>query len=246
MCCGESNVNIPFLKKLYKDNYNVDSFRFKTLRFLSTTQDSDILTSDYVPDSIDGYTKDQLPLVELEKLSDSIEIITGNEDIYKFPYGDRLRPLEKLSDLRTAKHIIVLNCTFTAFDCSKDGSTNQDADANQIVIDSQGNTLGAYAIGRGFTALPSTWLNNYFRPTVQINGNNIIDYQETEFGTNNRHSADSSVGIPLPSTEELYLYFPSGIQNIVVRGICGQLISNGIRTFLKRYAILTTIKLAYV
>ncbi len=245
MSCESSKLDIAYLKSVYK-NYGNENFIVETVRFISTTENVENLTSGFVPDVYNGYVKDQTPLIELEKLSDSVQLVTGLENIYALPYGSKFRPIDRIDHLKNVNHAIITNIDFVAYDTSVESSTNQDATANSALVTSQALTLGSYATSGVFSALPATWLNNFFRPSVWVNENNIMNFQNTQFGTNYQHRADKSIGLPLPNSQELYLYFADGIRNINVSGICGQLIKSGADTYLKRYPVVATIKITYV
>jgi len=207
------------------------------LQYLSSTQTGNF-TDSYVANNWTAY------LEEFEKLGQSV-LISNNTNVVEEPYPSKLRPLQDMKFLRTAKNIMIVNYRFYAIDTTKIGSSFQNATVNDaILLSLSAQPLDAYVASRFLNAIPVSWQPNYFRPKIKINNNNILQNREsTAFGDGN-NKGDLSIGGFVPDNRNIY-YFQPNVNDIEVYASVRQIVNIGTDYYAKAFPVLCELNITY-
>lgn len=233
-----------FLHEYYKEK-GANQFRIAQVRFFSSTQ-GNLQTDGYIQDFWDGYV--DAPNYELYRLGNSVQVVTGLEDVINLPYSSRMRQLDNISDvLAQATNIMCVGVEFVAFDVTNTSVSNsiQNQTVNTAIISSLTNLTGSDVITRSKNTIPITWVDNLFRPVVNINGINVCDFtQKSAFG-DGENKGDLSMGYLLPYSLPLYLPIGDTLSQLSVNATCGQFVEVGSDLWVKKYPLQCTITFAY-
>jgi len=233
--------------KYLSEYYHKEGFkdyRIAQVRFLSSTQ-GNLVTNGFIQDVWNGYIN--TPNFELYRLGNSVQVVTGLEDLINLPYSSRLRQLDGIDVLKKGKKIMVVGVEFIAFDVTNTGvnTSIQNQTVNNAIITSLSNLTGADVITRGKNTIPITWLDNLFRPIVNINGINICDFTQKSAYGNGENKGDLSMGNLIPFSLPVYLPIGDTIQNIQINATCGQFVEVGADLWCKKYPLMATLTFAY-
>jgi hypothetical protein len=238
-----TTIDIKYLRDYYKEK-GYSNNRFAEIRLFSSTF-GNIQTDNDIPNFWDGWQK--TPTFELQKLGNSIQITTGIEQVINLPYSSNMRLLDSLDILKNAKEVILVGVEFVAFDVTDTAVSNtiQNQTVNSAIIASLSNTTGSDVITRASNTIPITWVNNFFRPNLIINGINVFDFlQKTGYGTGSNRG-DLSMGQLLPYAHQPYMVLDS-VKNIECSATVGQLVDVSGQTWLKKYPLQATLIFSYV
>lgn len=238
-----TTIDINYIREYYRSKGFTNN-RFAEIRLFSSTfgniqKDSDI------NDVWNGWQDVNL---ELKQLGNSVQIITGAEDIINSPYSSNMRLLDSLSTLQNAKEVMLVAVEFVAFDVTDTTVANsiQNQTVNSAIVASLSNTTGSDVITRASDTIPITWVNNFFRPNLIINGINVFDYlQKTGYGDGN-NKGDLSMGQLLPYAHQPYLVLGSSVKDIQCAATVGQIIDVSGDTWVKKYPLQATLIFSYV
>lgn len=226
-------IDSNYLGRIYQGYW-----RHGILRYLSTTQTGIEFTDSHISDDWTAY------LEEFEKLGNSV-LIEPTTDVIEQPYPSKLRPLQRMDFLRTAKNIMIVNYRFYAIDSTKIGSVHQNADVNTAITNSvTSQPVDAYVASRFLNTIPVSWQPNYFRPKIKINNNNILQNQEnTAYGDFN-NKGDLSIGGFVPDNRNIY-YFQPVVNNIDVYASVRQIVKVGTDYYAKAFPVLCELNITF-
>lgn len=226
---GLSNVEID---RLYGSKWN-----FLSAMFVSQSGES-------INNQLDGYLSSK----ELEKLSSETKFDSAatTTNWNETPYTSAMKLLSDVSALKTARHTILTNIIYYCLDATKIGSTEQEADVNQAIVDSLAGDVDAKAHTYQANTIPSPWQPNFFRPVFRVNGENALNVSKTV----DNNKADRSMGYPLPYDFAVYTHYTDSIQKLESEAMVGQLIDvtgtvSNDGNWIKRYPVFCIANFVY-
>lgn len=237
-----TTIDINYLRNYYKEK-GYPNNRFAEIRLFSSTFGNNQKDAD-IPDLWNGW---QTAGLELKKLGNSVQVISGLEQVINLPYSSNMRLLDSLDILKNAKEVILVGVEFVAFDVTDLTVANdiQNQTVNNAIVSSLANTTGSDVITRASDTIPITWVNNLFRPNLIINGINVFDYlQKTAYGTGTNRG-DLSMGQLLPYAHQPYMVLGT-VKEIQCSATCGQIVDVAGATWVKKYPLQATLIFSYV
>jgi len=165
-----------------------------------TSEEEAIKQSDsHVTNALNGYH------TELAKCGETVADLPEAGEISSSPYTDKLRIVSDISHLASASHMIITKVVANVYDLQIEGSASQDAGIHTLIKASTANDFNVLPVSRTELGLMPNIALSYFRPMIQIKGNNLwAGLGDTFHQTKNK--GDMSVGAEYPFIwEENYL-----------------------------------------
>lgn len=168
------------------------------LEYFSSTQPGVNQTDNYsgITDAYDGFD------IEMQKLGNAVWYRDGanviqTADIIENPYPSLLRCTDDWAYLRKLKNITLYKVQFLAYNAMQPGSSYQNADVNTAVTNSLSSSVNDSLVqNRLHRTIPVDWQPNFFRPSIKINGTEVLNgLQNTQDGSN---KGIKSIGSHLP------------------------------------------------
>jgi hypothetical protein len=189
-------------------------------------------TTTYLGDDSSAYLSEmaKLGLSVLYKNNAGV-IQTANSDIINVPYSNRLKPIQSMEWMRTARNVLVYRVHVWAYNAMKPGATEQAAGASvntAITASLTSSSNNAYVQNRFMNVVPVEWQPNFCRPSIRINGaEDLFESFGQAFlplGVNNGNNyGDKGLGLRLPFNHSMRKHFDT-IGNIEVKAAVRQLV----------------------
>jgi hypothetical protein len=201
--------------------------------WISSTMLSSENPATFIPNAIDGYVD------ELQELGQATTTI-GTPGLIASPYSTIQRPITNFDPIIQAQNVYLDTIEYFAYDTTITGGLGQDAAVVAAI----------YASRTGDDILPQSyfqngmfpgvnWQPNFFRPSFQIDGQEMIKgLAESNYG-NKANVGDLSIGHPLPACFQINKALGKISSGVTSIAQLAQIVDDAGTNKYQRYPILT-------
>jgi hypothetical protein len=206
------------------------------MMWINSTMDSTEDPATFIPDSFDGYVD------ELQELGQGSTApgTTSKANLANNPYSIIQRPLTNFEPVIRSQNVYLEKIEYYAYDTTISGGLGQDpAVVAAIYASRTGDDIIPQSYFQNGMFPGVNWQPNFFRPSFQIDGEEMLKgLQASQYGNKN-NQGDLSIGMPLPACYNINKALGKITNGVNSLAQLGQLVDVGGTNYVQRYPILT-------
>lgn len=203
----------------------------KKLLFASQLENQSVISDGYVADSNQGYIT-VLQSIGLDPVFPNP--ITLLRPLVDFDLENKICCIQSVRFRVYRAKLRTLSNSTVALTNSAQAVTGTDV-GGPITLNFPSNSSGGSITNvfpqYSFEEVTEHWQPNYFRPQIVVNGMDILGSSVPSYFKPNTNQGDKSIGWELPVKEDLFTFFPKGIESIKVYGLVAQAIAPAFTNF---------------